>query len=90
MFESRNFWIANMVGLVFLYAGGLVLAIQGQSGHLLVKLDVIILAAHLLEVPWAFKVLKGKNPEPLRTAVMTFVFGLVWWVPAKRGIFAVR
>lgn len=90
MLDNRNFWMAQMLGLVLLYAGGLVLVAQGQTGHLLVKLDLIILAFHLLEIPWAFKVLKDRNPQPLRVVAMTFIFGLLWWVPAQRGLFAVR
>lgn len=90
MFDNRNFWIAQNVGLVLLYLAGLVLVMQGNTGHLLVKLDLVILAFHFLEIPWAFKVLKPLNPKPLRVIVMTFVFGLMWWVPAKRGLFAVR
>ena len=90
MLANRNFWIAQMLGLSLLYTAGLVLAIQGQTGHILVKLDLVILAAHLLEIPWAFKVLKERDPQPLRVVVMTFVFGLLWWVPARRGLFAVN
>ncbi len=89
MLENRNFWIAHMVVLIVLYVAGLVLVLQGQTGHLLVKLDIIILVFHLLEIPWAYKVLKSRNPNVLRLCVMTLVFGLVWWVPARRGLFAV-
>jgi hypothetical protein len=88
--DNRNFWIAQNVGLVLLYLAGLVLVIQGNTGHLLVKLDLIILVFHLLEIPWAFKVLKPLNPQPSRVIVMTLVFGLLWWVPASRRLFAVR
>lgn len=90
MLDNRNFWIAQMLGLGLLYVAGLVLALQGQTGHILVKLDLVILFFHLLEIPWAFKVLKAKNPQPLRVVVMTLVFGLLWWVPTRRGLFSVR
>jgi hypothetical protein len=88
--NNRNFWIANILGLLVIYAGGLWFALQGQTSHWLVLLSVVILVAHVLEIPLAFSQLKALNPQPLRVVVLTFVVGLLWWVPAKRGLFAVR
>jgi cytochrome c biogenesis protein CcdA len=88
--NNRNFWIAQMVGLAILYAIGLALIAQGQAGHILVSVCAIILGLHVLEIPWAFKVLKARDPQPLRVLLMTLLFGLLWWMPAQRGLFAVR
>ncbi|HUR40641.1 MAG TPA: hypothetical protein VM240_05680 [Verrucomicrobiae bacterium] len=87
MLDNRNFWLANMAVLLVIYAIGLALALEGQFGHVMVRLSAIILAAHLLEIPLAFRQLKDRKPNPLKAALLTFVFGLVWWVPARRGIF---
>ncbi|MGH8454013.1 MAG: hypothetical protein ACRES4_03030 [Nevskiales bacterium] len=88
--NNRNFWIANILGLLGVYAGGLFFALKGQTGHWLVLLSIVILVAHLLEIPLAFMQLKARNPQSLRVVVLTFIFGLLWWVPARRGIFPVR
>jgi hypothetical protein len=88
--NNRSFWIANIAALLIVYAGGLWFVLQGQTGHWLVLLSIVILVAHLLEIPLAFRQLRALNPEPLRVAVMTLIFGLLWWVPARRGLFAVR
>ncbi|MGH8529776.1 MAG: hypothetical protein ACRETN_08040 [Nevskiales bacterium] len=90
MLNNRSFWIAQLFGLSLLYIVALGLAWQGQTSHWIVLLAVIILIAHVLEIPLAFRVLKPRNPEPVRVLVLTLIFGLLWWVPAKRGLFTVR
>jgi hypothetical protein len=90
MLDNRNFWFANSLALLAVYAGGLWFLWQGETGHWLVLLSAVILFFHLLEIPLAFRQLKSLNPQPLRVAVMTLVFGLLWWVPARRGLFRVR
>lgn len=89
MLDNRNFWLASMAALLLIYAIGLALALEGQFGHVMVRLSAIILVAHLLEIPLALSQLKDRKPNPLKAALLTFMFGLVWWVPAKRGIFSV-
>lgn len=88
MLDNRNFWIALGAVLVAIYLAALLFLLQGQTGHVLVRLSAIILVAHLLEIPLAFHRLREKKPDPLRLVALTFVFGLVWWVPARRGVFA--
>ncbi|HXG28988.1 MAG TPA: hypothetical protein VNJ47_09095 [Nevskiales bacterium] len=90
MLDHRSFWIANIIGLLAIYAGGAYMAFNGQPTHWLALLTAIILVAHLIEIPLAFSKLKARSPQPLRVAVLTFVLGLLWWVPASRGMFAVR
>jgi hypothetical protein len=48
-----------------------------------------LLAAHLLEIPLAFHMLRGRNAQAPRVIVGTLLFGLIWWVPARRGVFSV-
>ena len=51
------------------------------------RLAAVILAAHILEIPLAFRILKHLKPDPLRTAIGTFLFGFTYWLPVKRGIY---
>lgn len=90
MLNNRNFWFAQMIVLLALYGAALLLALQGHGiEHIVVRIAVIVLAAHVLEVPIAFYVLKARKPQPLRLVVATLLFGLVWWLPARRGLLAV-
>ena len=90
MTSSKGFWIAQMVGLMAFYAWAAMHLMQGDSGHRSVLVAAIVLGLHVLEVPVAFLMLKGRNAQPLRVLAGTLLFGLLWWVPAKRGIFAVN
>lgn len=90
MNNSKAFWLANMAGLIAFYAYAAWHFTQGHSSHPSILVAAIILGLHTLEIPLAFLMLKGRNAQPLRVIAATQVFGLVWWVPAKRGIFAVR
>lgn len=87
MINSRAFWIAHMVGLSAFYAWAALHLAQGDSGHRSVLVAAIILGLHVLEIPLAFFMLKGRNASPLRVIVGTQLFGLIWWVPARRGLF---
>ena len=89
MTHDKRFWQALMFGLLVFYAWALV---QGLAHGLMqrpVLLALAFFAAHLIEMPIAFRVLKDRKPDRLRVIAATFVFGLVWWIPAKRGLFAV-
>lgn len=90
MAKTRGFWLSQMLVLTVLYAAAIVLYLNGMDTHLVVRIALITLAAHLLEIPVAFYVLRDRKPQALRLIVATFFFGLLWWVPAKRGLFAVN
>lgn len=90
MFRSRTFWLLQMLALAALYLAAAWLAIHGMTAHVLVQMAGIILAAHVLEIPLAFYMLKERQPQVLRTMFATLLFGLVWWIPARRGLFAVK
>ena len=90
MLDNRAFWIANMLGLGLIYVAGAYMALNGQPTHWLALLSALILATHVLEIPLAFQKLKALDPQPVRVVLFTFVLGLLWWVPARRGLFAVR
>lgn len=90
MNNKKGFWIAQMLGLLAVYAVAAVFVMQGHTERRLILVVEIILGLHLLEIPLAFYMLKGRNAQPLRVIVLTQIFGLLWWVPAKRGVFAVN
>ncbi|MDB5977652.1 MAG: hypothetical protein JWR07_4412 [Nevskia sp.] len=90
MLDNKALWLAQNLALAAFWLAALVLLVLGQSGHWLVLVAAVILAAHVLEVPLAFMVLRGRGAAPLRVTLMTLVFGYTWWLPARRGIYAVR
>ena len=90
MVNSKTFWIAQMVGLIAFYGYAASHFVNGGMEHRSVWVAAIILGLHVLEIPLAFAMLKGRGASPLRVIALTQLFGLVWWVPAKRGIFPVR
>lgn len=88
--NSRAFWIGQNAFLIGLYLAASWLCISGKSQHLVVWLATIILVAHVLEIPLAFRLLRDLRPAPLRTAIGTFLFGFTYWLPVKRGIYPAR
>lgn len=88
--NSKPFWIAQNIALLVLYGAASVLCTTGRSEHFIVLLATVVLVAHVLEIPVAFKLLKDRNPAPLRVILGTVLFGFTWWLPAKRGIYPVR
>jgi hypothetical protein len=86
MFDRRGFWLSQMLVLILFYAAAIAFCLSGQAAHLVVKIAAVLLAAHVLEIPIAFYVLRERNPQTLRVIVATLLFGLVWWIPAKRGV----
>ncbi len=90
MLETRGFWLSQMLVLLAFYAVAIVLSLNGLGSHVVVKVAMVLVAAHVLEVPLAFYVLRGRNPQALRVILATLLFGLVWWIPARRGLLAVN
>ena len=89
MTGNRTFWIAIMAAILGLYLAALLLALQGNLANPAVRLSLIFLAAHVLELPLAFRALRGRNAQAGRVVAATLVFGAAWWLPARRGLFAV-
>ena len=88
MLDDRRFWYGLMAALLAIYAAGAVVALAGHPTHALVRLSLILLAAHVLELPLAFRALRGRPLQRARVVLATLVFGGVWWIPARRGVFA--
>ncbi|MES2489651.1 MAG: hypothetical protein V4607_07640 [Pseudomonadota bacterium] len=90
MMNNKSFWIAQMAALGLVYALGLFFGLSGQHTHPTVLISVLLLAAHALEIPLALYMLKGRSASLPRLLVLTLLFGLIWWIPARRGIFQVN
>lgn len=90
MLNKPIFWISQMVFLIAVYLVAAVKLAQGDSSHLIVTIAAILLAAHALEIPLAIRVLKDKSPSIARLLPLTLLFGLIWWIPARRGLFKVN
>jgi hypothetical protein len=87
MFESKAFWVTQYLVLVVFWLATLALLAAGQGSHIIVTIAEIVLAAHVLELPIAFRILKGRIVAPARVVLLTLLFGVTWWWPASRGVF---
>lgn len=90
MLNQKPFWLVQMIGLSALYAYSLWLALSGQPTHMAVLVSALLLGAHVLEIPLAMSQLKAKQPSMARLIPLTILFGLIWWIPARRGVFEVK
>ena len=90
MLNQKPFWLVQMIGLSALYAYSLWLALSGQPTHMAVLVSALLLGAHVLEIPLAMRQLKAKQPSMARLIPLTILFGLIWWIPARRGVFEVK
>ena len=88
MLDNRNFWLAIMAAIALLYAGALWMVLQGATAHPLVRISILFVLAHVLELPLAFRALRGRDPDRARVTAATLAFGAAWWLPARRGVFA--
>jgi hypothetical protein len=86
MTASPLLW--NVLRLVLLawYAVALSLAVSAQPLHGWVVFILILLAVHLLEIPHALRVLRGRPISRPYLMLFTFLFGFLWWLPLERGI----
>ena len=90
MLDKPLFWTSQMARLIAVYLVAAWKLLQGDSSHIIVIIAAVLLAAHALEIPLAWRVLKDRAPSPARLLPLTLLFGLIWWIPARRGIFPVK
>jgi len=90
MTNNKSFWGAQMAAISLLYVYALFVGLSGQHSHPTVIISVVLLVAHALEIPLALYMLKGRSASFPRLLVLTLLFGLIWWIPARRGIFQVN
>ncbi|MEI8255562.1 MAG: hypothetical protein WCJ30_07810 [Deltaproteobacteria bacterium] len=90
MRDDPRFWRFHQFSLLLLYAAGAALFVTGHVGTPLVRLAGLIPLIHVAEIPMAFWALRGKNASPAHVVLGTLLFGFLWWIPARRGLVAVR
>ena len=90
MLDNKALWMAQNLVLVVFWLAALGLLAMGQSHHWLVLVAAVIFAAHILELPLAFRVLRGRGAAPLRVVGMTLLFSFTWWLPARRGVYSLK
>lgn len=90
MVNKPMFWISQMAFLVAVYLFAAFKLLQGDSSHIVVLVAGVLLVAHALEIPLAYFILKNRAPSFARLLPLTLLFGLIWWIPARRGIFKVK
>jgi hypothetical protein len=84
--QSPGFWNSCRFALLAWYSLALNLALSRQSLHACVVVTLLLLGVHLLEVPYAIWVLRPRSVDRPYLALMTLVFGFLWWFPLRRGI----
>ena len=87
MLHSRSFWLAQGVAIVLFHLLALVLLLTGKSDHPLVLIWGIVLVIHTGELIAAFIALKGLNVPPLTVIAKTLIFGFIWWLPRRLGVY---
>lgn len=90
MLDNKGLWLVQNIALAVFYLVAVGLLAVGQPHHWVVLVAAVLLAAHVLELPLAFLVLRGRQASPLRVLMMTFLFGYTWWLPARRGLYPVN
>ena len=90
MLQARSFWLAQGVGIVLFHLVALFLLLTGMTTGLagaLVTIWAIVLVIHAGELIAAYIALKGMNVPPLTLIGKTLVFGFIWWLPRRLGVY---
>lgn len=89
LLDRKEFWLGAMALIAFIYLIALVLLMLVGTHTFIVKLALLMLAVHALELPIAFKRLAPRKPRPQKLVPLVLLFGAAWWVPAQKGLFPV-
>lgn len=90
MLQSRSFWLAQGAGIVLFHLLALILWLTGTTTGLagtLVTIWAIVLVIHVAELLPAFVALKGMGVAPATVIVKTLIFGFIWWLPRRLGVY---
>lgn len=87
MTATRAFWRTLNFLLAVFFALALAQGIARGLEAPLVVAAVLVLLAHVLELPAAFRAVADRDRSEWVTMVMTLLFGFTWWVPVRRGIY---
>ncbi len=87
--DNRRFWLACNGILMVLHVIGIFFYVSHGLEQPLATLWAIVLLIHILELPLAFLLLRGRHMAWGTTVIMTLVFGFTWWVPTRRSVYHV-
>jgi hypothetical protein len=88
MLDNKFFWRSQHLFMLAFWGYIASQLLLGQSGGWLIKLAAVIAVLHVLEVPYALRLLRASKFGAGQVSLMTLLFGFTWWLPAKRGVFA--
>ena len=71
MRHRKEFWLTLMALCVLFYGRALWHVIEGETGALSVIIAAIIIGLHILEVPMALRLLRNRNPNPIKVSALT-------------------
>lgn len=84
--DKPMFWATLIFGLSLFYVVAAVIALRGEPHDRMVIVALVLVGLHVLEMPMAWFKLRALKPSPIRFLVLTLLYGLLWWVPASRGL----
>ena len=87
MTRNRIFWIllsgATLLLYLFIIAGSCLIH-QPKLGWLLIGLLILL---HLIELRTALRIGRPKGVPTSRILFMNMLFGFIYWVPLRMGVF---
>ena len=88
MIKNKAVWLGLNAFIVAFWLAAIVMLLSGHPTERLVLIAAVVLVAHVLEMPLAFLMLRGRNVAAGRIILMNLIFGFTWWLPVRRGIYA--
>ena len=85
----KLFWKIMMIGSVSMFIFLLILGryLFPESIVKSILPFLIMLLAHISEMPISFKIAKSKGIPYRQIIIKTLLFGFTWWIPLKLDIF---
>ncbi len=91
MLKNKSFWYGNMAFAVFgwlFFIYGLFFTIDSSSMNFLWWVVVLLWGiGHPLEMAFSIPIGKKAGVSLEKTITKTMVFGIMWWIPLKLGVF---
>lgn len=91
MGDKKVFWYANMASIIVIWAfiiyGAFFSDLNGAPGIVWLVFTLMFCILHPLELLVSSPIARTSGVPAFKNVIMTLVFGIVWWLPLKRGIF---
>ncbi|MDX1668292.1 MAG: hypothetical protein R3194_02640 [Limnobacter sp.] len=84
--KNDRVWYALQMGLVVFWLIVPLVGLLGYTVPMLTLIALLILAAHVLEIPLAINMLKDQDIPKGKIILNTLVFGFTWWLPVSKGL----